>query len=182
MAHQLLRSCPPDRRPRLLGPQHLLCLPPGCGQLAGSCPPVTPPQPTPLLPQMANRSTPMDVLKANFYSAQLACSHALDVLDLHYCFRFLESRRYTDGVHWDGWVHRCITKLLLTHMADAWGVELERGRRRTAPGGCGRGGSCITQGCSRGGGGETESGRCRRWAKCQSDGRLWVLRGSRATP
>ncbi|KAJ6658560.1 hypothetical protein lerEdw1_019948 [Lerista edwardsae] len=87
-----------------------------------------------LEPGMINESTPLDVVKANFYSATLACSYAFDVLDLHYCFRFLQSRRYTDGVHWDGWVHRHITKLLLTHVADAWGVELGR-RRRKAPGG-----------------------------------------------
>lgn len=75
---------------------------------------------------MTNQSTPMDILKANFYSATLACCYEFDVLDLHYCFRFLESKRDIDGVHWDSWVHRYITKLLLTHMANAWGVETEK--------------------------------------------------------
>ncbi|XP_053107210.1 PC-esterase domain-containing protein 1B-like isoform X2 [Hemicordylus capensis] len=74
---------------------------------------------------MKNRSTPTDVIKANFISATVACTYKFDVLDLHYNFRFLESSRCQDGVHWDAWVHRLITKLLLTHMADAWGVKLE---------------------------------------------------------
>nr|XP_020663287.1 PC-esterase domain-containing protein 1A-like isoform X1 [Pogona vitticeps]XP_020663288.1 PC-esterase domain-containing protein 1A-like isoform X1 [Pogona vitticeps]XP_020663289.1 PC-esterase domain-containing protein 1A-like isoform X1 [Pogona vitticeps]XP_020663290.1 PC-esterase domain-containing protein 1A-like isoform X1 [Pogona vitticeps] len=71
-------------------------------------------------------STPKDVIEANFYSACLASCYKLDILDLHFSFRFLEQHHCRDGVHWNHWVHRCITKLLLTHMAEAWGVELEK--------------------------------------------------------
>ncbi|XP_062991593.1 PC-esterase domain-containing protein 1A-like [Elgaria multicarinata webbii] len=70
--------------------------------------------------------TPMDVIHSNFYSASIACCYQFDVLDLHYSFRFLEQYLHKDGIHWNNWVHRCITKLLLTHMADAWGVELQK--------------------------------------------------------
>ncbi|XP_066488928.1 PC-esterase domain-containing protein 1B-like [Tiliqua scincoides] len=79
-----------------------------------------------LEPGMTNQATPTDILKANFYSATLACCYEFDVLDLHYSFRFLRSKLDTDGVHWDSWVHRYITNLLLTHMANAWGVEPEK--------------------------------------------------------
>ncbi|KAJ7327285.1 hypothetical protein JRQ81_017044 [Phrynocephalus forsythii] len=72
------------------------------------------------------KSSPEDIIEANFYSACLASCYNLDVLDLHFSFRFLLQHQYKDGVHWDHWVHRCITKLLLTYMAKAWGVELEK--------------------------------------------------------
>lgn len=68
------------------------------------------------------------MVKANFYSAIVACRYQLDVVDLHYCFHFYKANLDKDGVHWNGWVHRCITKLLLTHVADAWGVRLEKRR------------------------------------------------------
>ncbi|XP_062992133.1 uncharacterized protein LOC134405006 [Elgaria multicarinata webbii] len=70
--------------------------------------------------------TPDDVVKANFYSTCLAWCYKFNVLDLHYCFRLLKELQAKDGVHWNFWAHRCVTKLLLTHVADAWGVELEK--------------------------------------------------------
>uniref|UniRef100_A0A8I3XAA8 PC-esterase domain containing 1A n=1 Tax=Callithrix jacchus TaxID=9483 RepID=A0A8I3XAA8_CALJA len=44
--------------------------------------------------------------------------------------------RHRDGVHWDQHAHRHLSHLLLTHVADAWGVELPK--RDYLPG-CGPG-------------------------------------------
>ncbi|KAG9274299.1 PC-esterase domain-containing protein 1A-like isoform X1 [Astyanax mexicanus] len=65
-----------------------------------------------------------DVIEANFYSAMLANAYGLDVLDLHFMFRFSLHCRMKDGVHWNAVAHRQITCLLLAHAAQAWGVEL----------------------------------------------------------
>ncbi|KAL7880260.1 hypothetical protein SRHO_G00025140 [Serrasalmus rhombeus] len=65
-----------------------------------------------------------DVIEANFYGAMLANAYGLDVLDLHFMFRFSLQHRMKDGVHWNAIVHRQITCLLLAHAAQAWGVEL----------------------------------------------------------
>ncbi|KAI4895758.1 hypothetical protein NFI96_024052 [Prochilodus magdalenae] len=65
-----------------------------------------------------------DIIKANFYGAMLASAYGLDVLDLHFIFRFSLHHRMQDGVHWNALVHRQITCLLLAHTAQAWGVEL----------------------------------------------------------
>lgn len=65
-----------------------------------------------------------DVIEANFYSGTLANSYGLDVLDLHFQFRFSLQHRTTDGVHWNALAHRKITSLLLQHSAQAWGVIL----------------------------------------------------------
>ncbi|XP_061108976.1 PC-esterase domain-containing protein 1A [Conger conger] len=65
-----------------------------------------------------------DVIEANFYSATLADAYGLDVLDLHFHFRFRLDHRTRDGVHWNAAAHRRITGLLLQHAAQAWGVEL----------------------------------------------------------
>ncbi|MCI4377406.1 hypothetical protein PGIGA_G00203080 [Pangasianodon gigas] len=65
-----------------------------------------------------------DVIEANFYGAMLADAHGLDVLDLHFLFRFSLQHRMNDGVHWNALAHRQITCLLLAHAAQAWGVEL----------------------------------------------------------
>ncbi|XP_030635077.1 PC-esterase domain-containing protein 1A, partial [Chanos chanos] len=65
-----------------------------------------------------------DVIEANFYSATMAEAYGLDVLDLHFLFRFSLEHRMKDGVHWNSVAHRRITNLLLEHAAQAWGVEL----------------------------------------------------------
>ncbi|XP_076968481.1 PC-esterase domain-containing protein 1A isoform X4 [Tamandua tetradactyla] len=65
-----------------------------------------------------------DVVEGNFYSATLAGDHCFDVLDLHFHFRHAVQHRHRDGVHWDQHAHRHLSHLLLTHVADAWGVEL----------------------------------------------------------
>ncbi|XP_022534122.2 PC-esterase domain-containing protein 1A isoform X6 [Astyanax mexicanus] len=74
-----------------------------------------------------------DVIEANFYSAMLANAYGLDVLDLHFMFRFSLHCRMKDGVHWNAVAHRQITCLLLAHAAQAWGVELPS---HTATGPC----------------------------------------------
>ncbi|TSL34645.1 Ubiquitin thioesterase OTUB1 [Bagarius yarrelli] len=65
-----------------------------------------------------------DVIEANFYSAMLADTYGLDVLDLHFLFRFSLQHRMKDGIHWNALVHRQITCFLLAHAAQAWAVEL----------------------------------------------------------
>ncbi|XP_005688271.2 PREDICTED: PC-esterase domain-containing protein 1A isoform X1 [Capra hircus] len=67
-----------------------------------------------------------DVVEGNFYSATLAGDHCFDVLDLHFHFRHAVRHRHRDGVHWDQHAHRHLSHLLLTHVADAWGVELPK--------------------------------------------------------
>nr|XP_004653755.2 PC-esterase domain-containing protein 1B-like [Jaculus jaculus] len=65
-----------------------------------------------------------DVMEANFYSSVEAARRGFDVLDLHFHFRHAGQHRLHDGVHWDRRVHRCLSQLLLAHVADAWGVLL----------------------------------------------------------
>lgn len=67
-----------------------------------------------------------DVVEGNFYSATLAGDHYFDVLDLHFHFRHAVRHRHRDGIHWDQHAHRHLSHLLLTHVADAWGVELPK--------------------------------------------------------
>ncbi|XP_051284520.1 PC-esterase domain-containing protein 1B-like isoform X1 [Dicentrarchus labrax] len=66
-----------------------------------------------------------DIIEANFYSGRLAEAYGLDVLDLHFHFRLSLQHRMPDGVHWDALAHRHISSLLLQHIADAWGVDLQ---------------------------------------------------------
>nr|XP_019951019.1 PREDICTED: PC-esterase domain-containing protein 1A-like isoform X1 [Paralichthys olivaceus] len=65
-----------------------------------------------------------DVIEANFCSGTLANAYGIDVLDLHYQFRFSQQHRTKDGVHWNALAHRRITSLLLQHAAQAWGVNM----------------------------------------------------------
>ncbi|XP_044197399.1 PC-esterase domain-containing protein 1A-like [Thunnus albacares] len=64
-----------------------------------------------------------DVIEANFYSGALANGYGMDVLDLHFQFRFSLQHRTQDGVHWNALAHRRITSLLSQHAAQAWGVS-----------------------------------------------------------
>ncbi|XP_021110638.1 PC-esterase domain-containing protein 1A isoform X3 [Heterocephalus glaber] len=79
-----------------------------------------------LLPELQPLAATLrrDVVEGNFYSATLAGDHYFDVLDLHFHFRHAVQHRHRDGVHWDQHAHRHLSHLLLTHVADAWGVEL----------------------------------------------------------
>ncbi|XP_037532882.1 protein fantom [Nematolebias whitei] len=65
-----------------------------------------------------------DVIEANFFSGTLADVYDMDVLDLHYQFRFSLQHRTKDGIHWNAIAHRRITSLLMQHIAQAWGVIL----------------------------------------------------------
>lgn len=65
-----------------------------------------------------------DVIEANFFSGTVANVYNVDVLDLHYQFRFSLQHRTNDGVHWNAIAHRRITSLLMQHIAQAWGVIL----------------------------------------------------------
>ncbi|XP_063042952.1 PC-esterase domain-containing protein 1A-like [Engraulis encrasicolus] len=79
-----------------------------------------------LVPEIAEfgPSLRIDVVEANFWSAVLASKYGLDVLDMHFHFRFSLQHQAKDGVHWNAIAHRRITCLLLAHVAQAWGVEL----------------------------------------------------------
>nr|XP_040035543.1 PC-esterase domain-containing protein 1A-like isoform X1 [Gasterosteus aculeatus aculeatus]XP_040035544.1 PC-esterase domain-containing protein 1A-like isoform X1 [Gasterosteus aculeatus aculeatus]XP_040035545.1 PC-esterase domain-containing protein 1A-like isoform X1 [Gasterosteus aculeatus aculeatus] len=79
-----------------------------------------------LVPEVSHLAPTLcyDIIAANFYSCRLAEAYGLDVLDLHFHFRFRLQHRMADGVHWDGLAHRRISGLLLHHAADAWGVDL----------------------------------------------------------
>ncbi|XP_077124305.1 PC-esterase domain-containing protein 1A-like [Ranitomeya variabilis] len=68
-----------------------------------------------------------NVVEGNFFSATLADFHTLDVLDMHYHFRWDLHLRCRDGVHWNPVAHRKYTQILLTHIALAWGIELPKG-------------------------------------------------------
>ncbi|XP_056299281.1 PC-esterase domain-containing protein 1A-like [Pseudoliparis swirei] len=79
-----------------------------------------------LVPEIEHRAPQLryDVIEANFFSGTLAGAYGLDVLDLHFQFRFSLQHRTRDGVHWNAVAHRHITSLLLEHSAEAWGVAL----------------------------------------------------------
>ncbi|XP_042154164.1 PC-esterase domain-containing protein 1A isoform X4 [Oncorhynchus tshawytscha] len=78
------------------------------------------------VPEIEHRGPTLcyDVIQANFYSSKMADAYGLDVLDLHFQFRFSLEHRMKDGVHWNSLAHRRITTLLLQHAAEAWGVVL----------------------------------------------------------
>ncbi|KAK2862761.1 hypothetical protein Q5P01_002294 [Channa striata] len=77
-----------------------------------------------LVPEIEQKASHLrfDVIEANFYSATLADAYGMDVLDLHFNFRFSLHHRTKDGVHWNALAHRKITSLLLQHIAQAWGI------------------------------------------------------------
>ncbi|XP_070612944.1 PC-esterase domain-containing protein 1A isoform X2 [Erythrolamprus reginae] len=79
-----------------------------------------------LIPELQHLSQTLrqDIIEGNFYGATLAALHLFDVVDLHFHFRFDMGNRIKDGIHWNNVVHRRITNLLLTHLADAWGVVI----------------------------------------------------------
>uniref|UniRef100_A0A670IUR8 Family with sequence similarity 113 n=1 Tax=Podarcis muralis TaxID=64176 RepID=A0A670IUR8_PODMU len=82
-----------------------------------------------LIPEHLSKTLRNDIIEGNFYGATLAGFHLFDVLDLHFHFRFDLRNRVKDGVHWNNVVHRRITNLLLTHVADAWRVVVPSRRR-----------------------------------------------------
>ncbi|XP_015252436.1 PREDICTED: PC-esterase domain-containing protein 1A-like [Cyprinodon variegatus] len=82
-----------------------------------------------LVPEIEHKAPQLryDVIEANFYSWTVADNYDMDVLDLHFQFRFSLQHRTNDGVHWNAIAHRRITALLLRHIAQAWGVTLTVG-------------------------------------------------------
>ncbi|XP_017283509.1 PC-esterase domain-containing protein 1A isoform X2 [Kryptolebias marmoratus] len=79
-----------------------------------------------LVPEIEHKAPQLryDVIEANFYSGTLADAYDMDVLDLHFQFRFSLQHRTKDGVHWNAIAHRKITSVLMEHIAQAWGVIL----------------------------------------------------------
>lgn len=79
-----------------------------------------------LVPEIEHKAPQLrsDVIEANFFSGTLADGYGLDVLDLHFLFRFSLQHRAKDGVHWNAIAHRSISWILLRHMAQAWGITL----------------------------------------------------------
>ncbi|GLD53621.1 PC-esterase domain-containing protein 1A-like isoform X1 [Lates japonicus] len=77
-----------------------------------------------LVPEIEHKAPQLryDVIEANYYSGTVADAYGMDVLDLHFQFRFSLHHRTKDGVHWNALAHRRITSLLLQHTAQAWGV------------------------------------------------------------
>lgn len=76
------------------------------------------------------------MIEGNFYSAMAAGGCGFDVLDLYYHFRFATHHRQRDGIHWNSHVHRWLSHLLLTHVADAWGVHVPDKTQRLRESGC----------------------------------------------
>ncbi|XP_018424014.1 PREDICTED: PC-esterase domain-containing protein 1A-like [Nanorana parkeri] len=64
-----------------------------------------------------------DIIEGNFYSATLANLHKMDVMDMHYHFRFDLRARTRDSIHWNQLAHRKYTQILMSHIAQAWGVQ-----------------------------------------------------------
>ncbi|XP_077136137.1 PC-esterase domain-containing protein 1A-like [Ranitomeya variabilis] len=70
-----------------------------------------------------------DIVEANLCSAILADFHHLDVLDMHYHFRYDLNLRCIDATHWNQEAHRKYTQILLTHIALAWGVKMPKAKK-----------------------------------------------------
>lgn len=66
----------------------------------------------------------MDVICANNFVADVATEQGLDFVDLHFFLRMQIHRRVKDGIHWDNTALRRVVNILLTHISEAWGVEL----------------------------------------------------------
>ncbi|KAM9827368.1 PC-esterase domain-containing protein 1A [Neosynchiropus ocellatus] len=81
-----------------------------------------------LVPEIRGKACEISrsVIHANFYSAALASAYGLDVLDLHFLFRFSLRHRAKDGIHWNAIVHRRISSMMMLHVAQAWGVVLSQ--------------------------------------------------------
>ena len=55
---------------------------------------------------------------------QVMKDNDFDMIDFHYYFRHQIQHRLLDGIHWDEVAHRRISNMLLTHIAQAWHVQL----------------------------------------------------------
>ncbi|KAF5278382.1 hypothetical protein FQA39_LY05871 [Lamprigera yunnana] len=63
---------------------------------------------------------PWDIIFANKYAVNVADYLSIDVLDLHYYFRYFQNFHTFDGIHWLSIGMRYATNLLLTHAALTW--------------------------------------------------------------
>ncbi|XP_038071046.1 PC-esterase domain-containing protein 1A-like [Patiria miniata] len=81
-----------------------------------------------LLPELEflSETLRLDVMEGNFYAKELAVAFDFDVLDLHFYFRCQLHRRVADGVHWNHQAHRRISNLILSHISEAWGLNVPR--------------------------------------------------------
>ncbi|KAM4807592.1 PC-esterase domain-containing protein 1A [Rhinophrynus dorsalis] len=80
------------------------------------------------VPERLTHNLRWDIIEGNFYGATLANLYEMDIVDMHYHFRFDLHRRCRDAIHWDQLAHRKYTQILLTHIAEAWGVEVPKGK------------------------------------------------------
>ncbi|XP_075188561.1 PC-esterase domain-containing protein 1A-like isoform X5 [Anomaloglossus baeobatrachus] len=80
------------------------------------------------IPENTVYNLQMNTVEANFFSATLADFHKLNVLDMHYHFRCDLRHRCRDAVHWNQVAHRKYTHILLSHIAQSWGVEPPKGK------------------------------------------------------
>ncbi|XP_069833210.1 PC-esterase domain-containing protein 1A-like isoform X3 [Dendropsophus ebraccatus] len=78
------------------------------------------------IPENIRHNLRWDIVEANFFSATIAHSHKLDVLDMHHHFLGNLHFRCKDSIHWNQLAHRKYTQILLTHIAESWGVEVPR--------------------------------------------------------
>uniref|UniRef100_A0A8C6X0W6 Uncharacterized protein n=1 Tax=Naja naja TaxID=35670 RepID=A0A8C6X0W6_NAJNA len=86
-----------------------------------------------LIPELQHLSQTLcqDIIEGNFYGGTLAGLHLFDMVDLHFHFCFDMGNSVKDGIHWDNVVHRWITNLLLTQLANAWRVVPLGGMMKT---------------------------------------------------
>lgn len=83
-----------------------------------------------LIQQDSKHNLRWDVITGNFYSSTLANLHKMDVVDMHYYFRFDLRFRCKDNIHWNSLVHRKYSQILLSQIADAWGMEQPKGKSK----------------------------------------------------
>ncbi|KAG8453247.1 hypothetical protein GDO86_000033 [Hymenochirus boettgeri] len=84
-------------------------------------------------PERSRASIRQDIIEGNFYGATIADLYNVDVVDMHYHFRFDLSHRCRDSIHWNQLAHRKHTQILLSHIAHAWGVEVPQKKGTLGP-------------------------------------------------
>jgi hypothetical protein len=72
----------------------------------------------------------LDMGQANSNIRDILDSNRWDLLDAQFWFRNLQKKtgfREKDGVHWNQVAHRWLSNIFLTHVCNAWGIELLKG-------------------------------------------------------
>ncbi|KAM9330284.1 PC-esterase domain-containing protein 1A-like [Gastrophryne carolinensis] len=85
------------------------------------------------IPEYTKHNLRWEIIEGNFYSSTLADFHKMDVVDMHYHFRFDLRSRCRDATHWNQLAHRKYTQILLAHIARAWGVQCPEGTKADRP-------------------------------------------------